>query len=187
MLHCSGPRHYIFNKLQKLLNIGCRLIFGLRKNDHITKHLNELHWLRIESKVQYKVVMLVFKAIHGLTPTYLSEFFIEPKRKLRSSTRGNLFQSRAKNSKFLKSSFQIAGTKLWNELPENLRAVDSLEVFRTSENASFSTTNCLSKTVSYVRFLFLYLIFKFLTVIFTRILLSAIDVLCLVNVRYTSE
>ena len=36
---------YAINKLQQLQNMGCRIIKRLRKYDHITPHLMELHWL----------------------------------------------------------------------------------------------------------------------------------------------
>ena len=33
----------------------------------------DLHWLRIQERIQYKLCVLVFKCKHSLAPAYLSE------------------------------------------------------------------------------------------------------------------
>jgi len=33
----------------------------------------DLHWLRIQERIQYKLYVLVFKCEHSLAPAYLSE------------------------------------------------------------------------------------------------------------------
>ena len=34
-------------KLQRVQNMACRVILHLRKYDHITSHLKDLHWLKV--------------------------------------------------------------------------------------------------------------------------------------------
>jgi len=44
---------------------------GGRKFDHSTPVLRELHWLLFRQRIQFKVVMTVFRCRNGLAPPYL--------------------------------------------------------------------------------------------------------------------
>ena len=68
---CS-PKH-ILQKLQYAQNAAARLIKLSRKYDHITPHLMELHWLPIEYRIQFKIILLNYKALNGLAPSYVSD------------------------------------------------------------------------------------------------------------------
>ena len=41
--------------------------------EHITSVLKELHWLPIDRRIVYKVLVITYKALHGLAPVYLAE------------------------------------------------------------------------------------------------------------------
>ena len=87
----QGAPSYAIDKLQRLQNMGCRIIRKVGKFDHITPHLIELHWLRIRERIVYKVCVLMFKCINGLAAQYLSETIIHAHaRNLRSSTFNHL-------------------------------------------------------------------------------------------------
>ena len=73
----QGAPTYAINKLQRLQNIGCRIIKRLGKYDHITPYLMELHWLKIKEHIVYKVCVLMYKCIKGLALQYLSEVVIK--------------------------------------------------------------------------------------------------------------
>ena len=53
-----------------------------RKYDHITPALIKLNWLPVYYRVLFKVLLLVFKALNGLAPHYVSDLLKVPlKRK----------------------------------------------------------------------------------------------------------
>ena len=52
--------------MQSALNAAARLIFNLRRSDHITDALLSLHWLRVSERIDYKIAVL----------TYGTEFFM---------------------------------------------------------------------------------------------------------------
>ena len=58
-------------RLQSVQNAAVRLIYNLRRSDHITDALASLHWLRILERVVFKVAVLIFKVLHGSAPEYL--------------------------------------------------------------------------------------------------------------------
>ena len=56
-------------KLQKCQNSAARLILRKTKADCSKSLLNELHWLPIEVRIVYKVILIVFKVLNPLSPT----------------------------------------------------------------------------------------------------------------------
>ena len=61
----AGLFKYQKNRLQSLINTAARLITGTRKYDHISPVLRDLHWLKIDERIDYKVLLLVFKCLHN--------------------------------------------------------------------------------------------------------------------------
>ena len=49
--------------------------------------LKKLHWLPVELRIQFKILVLVFKALHNSSPDYVKSMLIEskPQRVLRSN------------------------------------------------------------------------------------------------------
>ena len=60
-------------KLQKVQNYAARLMCGVKILEHITPYLKQLHWLSVRSRLQYKLLLLVHKALNGLAPSYILE------------------------------------------------------------------------------------------------------------------
>lgn len=54
------------NKLQVVQNSAARILTRTRIRDHIT--LESLHWLPVRFRVDLKILMLTYKALHGLAP-----------------------------------------------------------------------------------------------------------------------
>ena len=52
-----GSSQYNIRKLQRLQNMCARIIYRACKYDHITPLLMELHWLKIEEWIEYKVAV----------------------------------------------------------------------------------------------------------------------------------
>ena len=53
-------------KLQVVHNAAARLLSGVRKYHHISPTLAALHWLPIRFRVDFKVLMLTYKALKSL-------------------------------------------------------------------------------------------------------------------------
>ena len=111
--------------LQSVLNSAARLIRGLKRFDHISPVLIELHWLPYPQRVKYKVCMLMFKCLKGLAPAYLVAFCtkgsaVSGRSALRSAVRGDLVVPSHRTDWGLRA-FAVAGPSCWNELPVELR------------------------------------------------------------------
>ena len=68
-----GLPAYQIQKLQRVQNSAARLVFHESKFCHITPLLRALHWLPVAYRIVFKILLLTFKAIHKLAPTYISE------------------------------------------------------------------------------------------------------------------
>ena len=68
-----GLAEYQIDKLQRIQNMACRVICGVRKFDNISYHLKDLHWLCISECIAYKICILMFKCYRGIAPKYLIE------------------------------------------------------------------------------------------------------------------
>ena len=119
--------------LQKLQNRAARILTYTRKYDHITPVLKSLHWLPVEQRVTFKLLLLTFKALHDLAPSYLSELLTwhEPTAyRLRSGQRRILFKPSYRLKTFGFRRFEYAGPHLWNSLPDTLRHETNLDRFK---------------------------------------------------------
>jgi len=61
-------------QLQSVLNAAAWLITGKRKFDHITSNMrDDLHWLPVRQRIQFKLCTLVSKCLHRTAPLYLTD------------------------------------------------------------------------------------------------------------------
>ena len=59
-------------KLQQVQNNAARLVSRTTKRDHITPILKDLHWLPVKSRIEYKILSIVFQAQYDpLFPNYI--------------------------------------------------------------------------------------------------------------------
>ena len=63
-----------------------RALTKTRRRAHIAPVLKSLHWLPVRSRIDFKVLLLVYKSLHGKAPEYITEMIIRytPNRPLRS-------------------------------------------------------------------------------------------------------
>jgi hypothetical protein len=120
------------NKLQRVLNCAARVVSRVRKHEHITPVLVSLHWLPIPQRIDHKLLVLTFKALHGLAPGYLHELlkWHQAPRSLRSNDQALLEVPRTKLKFYGDRAFAKAAPTLWNNLPLYLRQIDDIDVFK---------------------------------------------------------
>jgi len=64
---------YLQRRLQAVLNAAARLVFRLRRYDHVTDALVTLHWLRLPERVNFKLALMAYRVPHGMAPAYLNQ------------------------------------------------------------------------------------------------------------------
>jgi hypothetical protein len=61
-------------RLYLIQNSSARLLKKMKRRKHITPVLTALHWLPVSFIIDFKVLRLMFKALNGLWPFYLSDW-----------------------------------------------------------------------------------------------------------------
>jgi hypothetical protein len=104
------------------------------RTSHITPVLMHLHWLPIKFRVEFKIGLLVYKALNGMAPQYITDllsFKPEGNYHLRSDDY-SLLKIPKTNSKTLGDrSFKHAAPLIWNSLPLNIRWCETVNCFKT--------------------------------------------------------
>ena len=105
-LLCSIP-DVLMDKLQKSQNTAARIVTCTRSPSHITPILRYLHWLPIRQRVDFKILLTVYKVLHGLAKSYIANLLLsyKPERQLHSSERGLLQENRTNLSMTGDSAF----------------------------------------------------------------------------------
>ena len=107
---------------------------GVKKRDHITPLLRDLHWLPVQQRIELKTLCITFKGLCCLAPSYLDELLTRRSagRTLRSHSNGEimLHQPIGRTAFYGDRAFSICAPRLWNSLPSHLRASQSLNGFK---------------------------------------------------------
>jgi len=53
------------SRLQSVLHAAARLIYGVRRYDHVTPLLQQLHWLSVPEQVTFKLCVMVYRCLHA--------------------------------------------------------------------------------------------------------------------------
>lgn len=120
------------SRLQIVQNAAARLILSLKKRDHITPALMLLHWLPVEKRILFKVMLIIYKSLHQKGPGYFSDMLVPyvPSRALRSAQENKLCVQDCHYADTRKRAFGIRGPSEWNKLPLELKSKPSVDSFK---------------------------------------------------------
>jgi len=87
-----GLLNYQVKKIQHVQNAAARLISLSRKHEHITSILLHLRWLPIRYRIEFKILLITYKALNNLAPSYIRDLLTPyvPSCQLRSSSKNLL-------------------------------------------------------------------------------------------------
>ena len=124
-------------QLQLVQNAAARLLTGTHRREYITPVLFALHWLPIRQRIQFKLLLQVYRCTHQLAPGYLMDLVVPyvPARSLRPAEQNVLAVKRYTLERYGRCSFSVAGPSLWNALPSAIRNSMSLPAFRSCLNS----------------------------------------------------
>ena len=112
----------MLKRLQSVQNCSARLTNLSSKYEHVTPLLINLHWLPVQERIKFKILIITFKALHGQTPPYICNLLKPscPARALRSSNQNLLYKPVFNLKTYGGRSFSIAAPTLWNKLPTTI-------------------------------------------------------------------
>ena len=72
----SGINQKSLSRLQLVQNSAARLLTGFNRRQHITPILASLHWLPVCFRIDFKILLITFKACLGLALSYITDILI---------------------------------------------------------------------------------------------------------------
>ena len=132
---CSKQNTLRILKLQKR---AARIILKADITTLSKTLFSELNLLTFTQRVQYHTCTMVYKALNGLAPEYISDVFTKVSeshvRNLRSVD-NDLLRVPSSRTSYYENSFTISSAKLWNELPLDIRSISALNTFKNTLKA----------------------------------------------------
>ena len=122
------------DRLQRVQNAAAKVVARTERLDHATPVRQELHWLPVVYRIQFKILKLTYCALHGLAPQYIAEMLVPyiPTRMLRTSDKQLLVVPRSRLRSYGDRSFAWAAPTLWNNLPLTIRSSENIASFSKS-------------------------------------------------------
>lgn len=119
------------NRLQKLQNIGMRVLLKMNRFTSIQFMLNKLGWLNIRQFLDFSVMVFIYKVKTNMLPSYLGDRLVENNKIYSYQTRSaNSFYLCNVNTQLGFKSVFYNGIRKYNNLPEDIKSTISLNLFR---------------------------------------------------------
>ena len=117
--------------IQWIQNTAARLILQRDRKSSARVMLNELHWLPMRKRISFKVLLVLYKAMHGLTPDYIYVLATAygPQRHLRSANDNLLVVSKTQLY-YGNITFTVAAAEMWNKLPAVIKFSGNVNIFK---------------------------------------------------------
>ena len=129
----GNANNELLNTVIKFQKGAARSILDTLINSPSSEMFAELNWMTFPERVNYQKAVLMFKIMHGLTPSYLHNLFQFTSeihnRSLRSTSEDLLYIPKPK-LEIYKNTLTCSGSKIWNAIPENIRNSDTLPHFK---------------------------------------------------------
>ena len=122
----------LLKKLQRIQNTAARIVTRTKLAEHITPVLYHLHWLPVQERIKFKLLILTFRSLNGQAPKYMENMLLpyQPKRHLRSECLLLLEVPRTRTARYGDRAFSKAAPMLWNKLPLDIRQSKTLTTFK---------------------------------------------------------
>lgn len=122
------------NRLQSLQHRAAKLIFSASRLDSPLPLMQNLHWLPVTKRIQFKICLHVYKCLNDCGPEYLADLLAHrtaPRGPVtRSATDKTLLSVPSSRIRTGEKAFSIAGPSLWNSLPQYIRGARSTVMFK---------------------------------------------------------
>jgi hypothetical protein len=137
LLYCItaiGIKAEVLSNLQLLQNYAVRCIFGLPKFAHVSRLRRELQWRSMATLYKYRLSILAYKSIHGLTAAYLNPKIAERVPSHQHGLRYQVLRNDVPINAWASQTFICQAIKLYNEYSGAVFAKSISEFQRTILN-----------------------------------------------------
>ena len=113
--------------------MAAKILTLRRKYEHITPILQELHWLPVEHRITYKILLTTHRALNGEAPQYITDLLTPyiPARNRRSEGEGYFDVPKTHTKTLGERAFSFAAAVEWNKMPRKLRENNTFSKFKS--------------------------------------------------------
>ena len=127
-------------KLQQVQNALARVVTNSSCYTSASQLLEQLHWLPVRSRINFKVGLIVYKALHFEQPTSLKNLISVFSSPFNLRSTSSLKLNHGPNFKsFGSRAFSSFAPKVWNKLPALVRQAPSISIFRKKLKTHYFT------------------------------------------------
>ncbi|CAL1671817.1 unnamed protein product [Lasius platythorax] len=121
-------------KIQRAYNSCVRMIFDVKREEHISPYYSRLRWLKVDKKREYLFGVFIHRLLQSERPSYLSDKLTHRSYLGVRTTRvsNQLLALPQCRTETYKKSFAYTAAKYWNQLPATLRDQPSSPLFRNA-------------------------------------------------------
>ena len=119
--------------LQRLQNRAARPVYQISKRTSAKPLIRELHWLPVQQRIEFQVLVHVHNCVNGSSPIYLQDLlslYNSGRQGPRSSKDLTRLAIPVTKRSFGDRSFAVLGPRLWNTLPIAWRAASNVQCFK---------------------------------------------------------
>ena len=128
------------SRVQKLQNFEARVAHGgVSKYDHITPVLNKLKWLKVDEKITYDILVLVYKILNNHLPPWLFDFNYNRDVRIATTRQNSHLHVPRTSTNIGSQSFTVKGPDTWNRLSPSIRNKPNLSGFKNALQNDFLT------------------------------------------------
>ena len=121
-----GLKSSCIAKLQSVQNEAARIVCRSSSSGPLSNTVfHDLHWLEIQERVVFKLMLLVHKMFTDQAPTYFSDILV-----IKDLAKRLLYVN-FKNTVQGRRAFSYAAPRFWNHLPEDVRLQNDSGRFKT--------------------------------------------------------
>ena len=144
-----GLPKYQLQRLQYVQNTAARVVLQVSKFQHITPVLCELHWLPIQYRIIFKILLLVYKSLNGTSPSYLAQklHYRSHTRSFRSVSNELLMQPRSYTKTYGDREFAVLAPREWNLISYEIRKSNTISSFKRSVKTNLFTKFCNNRSL----------------------------------------
>ena len=106
-------------------NNALRVTLNLHSRSHVTTHYRQLHWLNIDQRTYFKLLVMVFKCINCHPPSELAGRIV-----ISCPSDMLLVTGFVPSSQMGRKAFRYLGPRCWNAMPKSLRIIPNFPKFK---------------------------------------------------------
>ena len=119
------------SKIQCAQNKCIRFCLKLNSHTHLDKeHFKEINWLPVQERVNQRICVNVYRYFNQIAPSYMSDIFIPQITLINTRNSMHRLKIQIKKTNMGQNSLSYLGPKLWNTLPNEIKACKSTNSFK---------------------------------------------------------